>query len=120
MREAGRVGDAMKEDKAANDDKMNGNGEVDKIVGCLPQTGHHAKAEFDDNTDSVDALPHEQPREEGGAVPETDPEFALLPPELREAPPGEADPALQAKIVSWVHIQQSQGRSLNTEIRKSR
>lgn len=56
----------------------------------------------------------------GDGAEEDDDASALLPPEMRNPPPGEPDPALQAKIVSWLHIQEVQGRSLDAEIRKSR
>lgn len=43
-----------------------------------------------------------------------------LPPEMQAAPPGEPSVELQRKIATWIHIQETQGRSVTEEIRKSR
>ncbi|KAL4428668.1 hypothetical protein ABPG77_009774 [Micractinium sp. CCAP 211/92] len=46
--------------------------------------------------------------------------MAGLPPEMREPPPGECDPDIQARVANWLHIQRTRGKYINQDIRKSR
>lgn len=43
--------------------------------------------------------------------------YDLLPAEIRDAPPGQCDPALQARVVKWIQLRQ-QGRHVTDEFRR--
>ena len=56
----------------------------------------------------------------GGEQPPAEDPLAALPPEMREQPEGECDPAVQARVANWLHLQRTRGKYINQEIRKSR
>lgn len=45
---------------------------------------------------------------------------SLLPPDFLAPPDGECDPVLQQKVATWLQVQRTRGRYINTELRHSR